>query len=184
MTDREADYNALVQPLEDQMIRTIWRIARDADDAEDAMQEALMTMWRRFDRISAHPNPRALILRICINSACDVLRKKQRVRRTEEDDQLYDDLRDAIKRPCLTPRQALESADLEFEIMAAIEELSPQQSAAVRMRLVERFEYTDIAAALDCTEATARTHVARGRHRLQEVLAHLAPRPFPKAAKA
>ncbi len=184
MINREVEYNELIQPLEDQMIRTIWRIVRDADDADDAMQEALTTMWRRFERISHHPNPRALILRICINSACDVLRRKQRVKRVEEDDQLYDDLRDAIKRPALTPRQALESEDLELEIMTAIEHLSPQQSVAVRLRLVERFDYSDIADVLDCSEATARTHVARGRHRLQEVLAHLAPKPFPKAAEA
>ena len=141
-------------------------------------------MWRRFDRISIHPNPRALILRICINAACDVLRKKQRVKRTEEDDRLYNDLRDAIRHPPLTPRERLESEDLEGEIVQAIDQLSPQQSVAVRMRLVERFEYSDIAEALDCSEATARTHVARGRHRLQEALAHLAPRPFPKAAEA
>lgn len=184
LDNREADYQSLVKPLEDQMIRTIWRIVHDPDDAEDAMQEALATMWRRFDRIGRHPNPRALILRICINAACDVLRRKQRIRKVEERDENFDEVREGVAHPSRTAREMLENEDLESQIRAAIDMLSPQQSVAVRMRLVERFDYGDIAEVLACSEATARTHVARGRHRLQEVLAHLAPKTFPKAVEA
>ena len=41
-------------------------------------QDALLTVWKRWDSIVTHPNPHALILHICLNAAHDVLRCKVR----------------------------------------------------------------------------------------------------------
>ena len=59
-----------------------------------------MFRWKRWQRIRRHLNPRALVLRICINSACDVLRRRHPRRwgrrRTWEDLALHvEDLADA-----------------------------------------------------------------------------------------
>jgi DNA-directed RNA polymerase specialized sigma24 family protein len=43
------------------------------------------------------------------------------------------------------------------------------------MRSLEDMSYLQIAAALGCSEATARTHVARASDRLQVTLARLEP---------
>ena len=51
-----------------------------------------------------------------------------------------------------------------------------QQAAAMLMRAIQGQPYDEIAAALGCTEATARKHVARSRQRLQVLLAHLDPK--------
>jgi len=59
-------------------MRAVWRITPRCNDTEDAFQEALLTAWKRWDRIQTHPNPHALILHICINAAHDVLRRKVR----------------------------------------------------------------------------------------------------------
>ncbi len=171
MSTREEDYERVVKPLENQMVRTIWRIVHDADDADDAMQEALTVMWRKFDRIQRHKNPRALVLRICINSACDVLRRKVRQQRGEN----IDDYRYQLRAPQKNAVDALVHEDQQQEIMEAISQLSRQQSEAILMRLVYHHSYAEIADALECSEATARTHVARGRTRLRELLAHMAP---------
>ena len=45
-------YQRIIQPLEEQMIRSIWRIVRNADDADDVLQDALAVIWKRLDRIS------------------------------------------------------------------------------------------------------------------------------------
>lgn len=175
--DRITRYENVVRPLENQMIRTIWRIAKNADDAEDAMQEALAVIWRKFERITDHQNPRALILRICMNSACDVMRKKARMTRNEQMTEWKLEIKRELKNPGSTVLKRLQLEDLEKEVLIAIEQLSPQQSTAIRMRLLHHDSYEKIANALECTEATARTHVARGRARLQEILAHLKPSP-------
>ncbi len=78
MNDRQREYERLIAPIEDRMMRAVWRISRDPGDAEDAFQEALLTVWKWWDRIRAHPNPHPLVLHICIHAAYDVLRRKVR----------------------------------------------------------------------------------------------------------
>lgn len=171
MSVEERWYEELIAPIEQQMIRSIWRIVRHPDDAEDAMQDALATVWNKLGRIRRHPNPQALILRICINAAYDVLRK--RIRRERHEALTEIDERWLDKKP--RPDEVASGRESESAVMRAIGELSRHQATAVLMRIVQGQSYSDIASALDCTEATARVHVKRGRERLAGLLAHLAP---------
>lgn len=171
MSVEERWYEELIAPLEQQMIRSIWRIVRHPDDADDAMQEALATVWKKLSRVRRHPNPQALILRICINCAYDVLRKRIKRERHEALTEIDDRMRDT--KP--GPSEIASGHESESAVMRAIGELSRHQATAVLMRIVQGQSYGDIAAALDCSEATARVHVKRGRDRLAELLSHLAP---------
>ena len=166
------EYENLIGPIEDQMIRSVWRIARDADDADDAFQQALETIWKRLERIRRHPNPRALILRICVNAAYDVLRKRARRLRREVSDAIPDELPDTS--PSATDRIA--ARESHSEILSAISRLPRSQAQAVLMRFVQELPYCEIAQALGCSEATARRHIANARVRLQEMLGHLTAR--------
>jgi Sigma-70 region 2 len=53
-------YERFIEPIEDRMIRSVWRITRNAQDAEDAMQTALLVMWKRRDRVAGHAAPPAI----------------------------------------------------------------------------------------------------------------------------
>jgi RNA polymerase sigma-70 factor (ECF subfamily) len=153
------------------MIRSIWRIVRNPQDAEDAMQDALLTITKRWDRVSGHPNPQSLVLKICIDAAYSVTRRRIRNRRTGV-------LSDMAGEPACSARSpAEEMAGMEqyIEIVSAIHRLSRQQACAMLMHTVQGQRYEDIAAALGCTEATVRKHVARSRERLRIQLAHLDP---------
>ncbi len=158
-------YEALIRPIEHRMVRTIWRITQDPEDAEEAMQEALSVLWRRWDRVCRHPNPQALILRICINAGYDALRRRARRRKSE---QLQ---RPAGEGTAPSPADALALREQESAVFQAIAQLSRNQAAAVIMRLVHGLPYTDIAESLGCRDATARKHVERGRQRLRRLLA-------------
>lgn len=178
MNSSHGDYDTLIQPIEDRMIRTVWRIVRDPDDADDAFQEALETIWRRLDHVARHPNPHALILRICINCAYDVLRRKSRRERHIALAEISDEM------PASAPSAAEQVASRETreEIYRAIGQLPGKQAEAVLMRFVEDMPYGDIAQALGCREATARKHIARARVKLATALAHLAPSPLREVA--
>jgi DNA-directed RNA polymerase specialized sigma24 family protein len=81
VTDDRTIYNELIAPLEATMMRSIWRIVRKADLAEDSLQDALTVVWKKRHRIRRHPNPPALILKICLDTAYDSLRKLERLKR-------------------------------------------------------------------------------------------------------
>jgi RNA polymerase sigma-70 factor (ECF subfamily) len=170
-----SDYDILVRPIENQMIRSVWRIVRDPNDADDAFQEATTTIWKRLGRIRRHPNPQALILKICTDAANDVLRRRIRHKRAQEHEEAIAGLPD----PAPTATQLLISNETQAEIFEAIGRLSPKQGTAVLMRFVHDLSYREIAQSLGCREATVRKHISRARDRLCRILEHL----LPKSAK-
>jgi RNA polymerase sigma factor (sigma-70 family) len=173
MRTDSTDYDTLVRPIEDQMIRSVWRIVRDPDDAEDAFQEATATIWKRWGRIRRHANPQALILKICTDAARDALRRRVRQGRIQEQENGIAALHD----PAPSAVQHLIGQEAQAEIFQAIGQLSPKQGTAVLMRFVHDLSYRDIAQSLGCREATVRKHITRGRDKLFRLLEHLAPNP-------
>ena len=167
----DGEFERLVQPIEDRMIRTVWRILRNPDDASEAFQDALAKVWQRFRRVRRHPNPHALILRICVNAAYDSLRRRIRGEQ-RVDGQANPDSLPASDPPAW---KALSMEERRTEVLSAVGRLPRRQAEAILMRLAQEQSYADIALALGCSEPTVRTHVARGRARLSEMLAHLAP---------
>ena len=171
MIDQRPEYERLIAPIADRMIRTVWSIVRDPDDAEDAFQDALLTVWKRWGQIQKHPNPHALVLRICIHSAQDMLRRRAgRQKRFEAGA-----LAEAIADPTPSAVQRLAGAEQDSEVLRAIASLSKNQAQAIMMHAVEELPYGAIAAAMECREVTVRKHVARARARLRTLLSHLIP---------
>jgi len=172
MNESQEAYDRILRPIEDRMIQSIWRIVRDSQDAEDALQNALVTVWKRWDRVIQHPCPEALVLKICADAAYDLTRRRVRERKTSESGRgAADELSDMST----SPSEVASSHELHREIIAAIHRLPRQQALAILMRVIQGQSYRDVTAALECNEATARNHVARGRTRLQTLISHLDP---------
>ena len=55
VTDDKAIYDELIAPMEGTMMRSIWRIVRNADLAEDSLQDALTVIWKKRLQIRRHP---------------------------------------------------------------------------------------------------------------------------------
>ena len=170
MAPPENDYEDLIRPIEGPMMHAVWRIVGDANEAEDAFQNALVVIWKQFDRVRRHPNPHALVLRICANEALNALRRVARRRRTGGQP-----LTDDLEGGGLSGLEGLAAGEQRAQVSAAIARLPRRQALAILMRAVEEMSYADIADALGCAEPTARTHVARARLRLRGLLPQFAP---------
>ena len=144
--DSKPCYDTLIRPLEDQMLRSIWRITRVAEDAEDALQESLAIIWKRRARIERHPCPRAIILRICVHCACDVLRA--RLRRGSRETAAIDP--DAFHARDGAVGERLHRQELRDDIFHALVRLPSRQATAVVMRHVLEMSYEEIGDALGC----------------------------------
>ena len=169
VSDDRTIYDELIAPLEAAMMRSIWRVVRNADLAEDCLQDALAAIWKKRFQIRLHPNPQALILKICLNAAYDTLRKLERMR-CQTDLSLVDNA------PALPERGAdrdLEEREIEALVQQAIRKLPRKQALAVMMRLIQEESFEAIAQALDCSEVTVRIHISRGRAQLRKWLSPL-----------
>jgi RNA polymerase sigma-70 factor, ECF subfamily len=177
MNSLDSLYQQIIEPIEDRMIRSVWRITRNAQDAEDAMQNALMAIWKHQHRISRHASPKALILRICVDAACDMARRRGQDRRKIEAHDPADQIVDGAP----LPWEELAQRELSSEILAAVNRLSRCQAVAITLRVFEELPYEQIAAAMNCTEATARKHIERARRHLRVVLAKHEPNRTPRS---
>jgi RNA polymerase sigma factor (sigma-70 family) len=171
MNDRQQEYQRLIAPIEARMMRAVWRVVRDPDDAEDAFQEALLRIWKRWDRICTHPNPHALILQICIHAAHDALRQRMRQGRWLEPVAPPEEIPDTAD----SAIQNISAAEQDDAVFRAIGSLSKNQARAILLHAVEEVPYSAIAEAMDCREATVRKHVARARTKLRVLLSQLIP---------
>ena len=169
VTDDRTIYDELIAPFEVTMMRSIWRVVRNPDLAEDSLQDALAVVWKKRFQIRLHPNPRSLILKICLNTAYDSLRKLKRMQRQTDLSQLGD-----------TPAPLEHGADRDLEkreileqVQMAICRLPRKRALAVMMRLIQEESYEAIAQALNCSEVTARIHISRGRAQLRKWLSPL-----------
>jgi RNA polymerase sigma-70 factor (ECF subfamily) len=168
-TKEKLTYEQLIAPIESQMMRSIWRIVRNHEAAEDTMQIALTIIWKKLDLICRHPNPHAFILKICVNAAYDTLRRRRRVKQSEESMKTQD----FPIGPDSNGLERLEKKNVETEIMEAIRQLPRKQALAVLMRIVQDQSYDSIAQVLNCSEVTVRIQVSRGRTKLRKLLSHL-----------
>lgn len=170
VTSLHGDYDRIVRPIERQMMQSAWRYTQNAEDADDAFQEAIAQILRRMHPIRSHPNPQALILRVCTNVACDIVRR--RLRRVSRERPL------GGEDPATSAGDAaaaLLDSKCRNQVSVAVARLPERQGTAVTMRFLLDCSYEKVATALGCAEATARVHAARGLEKLRDLLADLNP---------
>ena len=161
----DGTYERHIRPMEPRLIAAAWRVLGNEPDAGDALQDALTSIWKHRRELETHANPSAWMLRIVLNAAYDRLRQR-RAQRTEA-------LPANLASTDASPGAALQQRETRAFLLDQIARLSRQQAQAVLLRLVEDLPYNEIAAALGCSEATARVHVQRGRQRLRNRLGDL-----------
>jgi RNA polymerase sigma-70 factor (TIGR02960 family) len=157
-----------------------YRMLASFDDAEDAVQEALLRAWRGRDGLSHGPEYRAWLYRIATNVCLDMLRQRSRqaaAMRTYADVpwlQPYPDLLlDEVSAGDAPADVAIERETIELAFLVALQVLPPRQRAVLIFRDVLGWSAADAAALLGISTAAANSAVQRARLQLRE---HLPPR--------
>jgi RNA polymerase sigma factor (sigma-70 family) len=164
LDDRFAE---LIAPIKSRMFETVWRILRHSQDAEDALQVALMTIWQQRARIESHPVPPALMLKICADAAIDHYRRRR------HDQSEVVSLEESLPSGRPLPVDAAIGQETLEIVLNAISRLSPNQATSIVMRFIQGESDAAIAVALGCGVETVREHLDRGRERLGRMLGRL-----------
>ncbi|KAA0256108.1 RNA polymerase sigma factor [Acidobacteria bacterium ACD] len=163
--EREREFERIVLPLRPRMNRSVWRVVRDADLAEEALQDALEALWRKLHVLRSHPNPEAFVLRVCLDAAHDQLRARIRRRALS-----------ATLGEAVDSTETGEGRAWVGEVLAEVGRLARRQAVALLLHAVEGEPYESVARALGCSEATARVHVQRAREKLRRRFGRDVPR--------
>jgi RNA polymerase sigma-70 factor (ECF subfamily) len=178
-TAREYDESALLERARsgdneavDQLLRRYLkdvyavanRLLGDRDQAEDAAQDALVNALNGLKRFRGEASFRTWLMRITVNSARSIGRRKTR-RREVSLEIVSDAPAEADDAATLATRH-----DEAARAQAALEKLPEKQRMAVGLRVNQGLSYQEIGAVLNCTEGAARVNYHLGVKRLRELV--------------
>lgn len=158
-------FEALVMPHLDAAYNVARWMTRNASDAEDIAQEALLRAFRFFDTFRGEDG-RVWLLTIVRNTYLTWIRRKAPQQNSAEfDERIHTDLEAAI-----TPeRSALQQATSE-DVRRAIEQLPLEFREVILMREIEELSYKEIAAITQAPLGTVMSRLSRGRSMLRHLI--------------
>jgi RNA polymerase sigma-70 factor (ECF subfamily) len=167
--DRQA-LDALLRRHYDRVHAVCRRIAGSSRDADDAAQEAMISIVRGLPRFDGRAQFSTWVYRIATNAALDELRRRRRRPTLVAVD---DEGRQPEAVDPLAERTVEASAD-RLSIDAALSDLPEDFRVAVVLRDVGDLDYAEIAEALDVPVGTVKSRIARGRSQLAAALGNRA----------
>lgn len=156
----------------------LWAVALrttgNREDAADALQDALISAFRRADGFRGDAAVTTWLHRIVVNASLDRLRRRK-VRAAEP---LPDDLEERAARgdvlatsPATDPAVEVVAGERRRQVLAALEQLPPDQKAALVLVDMEGYSVAEAAAVLEAPAGTVKSRCSRGRARLAVLLA-------------
>ncbi|OZC02635.1 RNA polymerase sigma factor [Rubricoccus marinus] len=169
-TSSLAPQDDLVRRHADLVYRVVLNLLRDADEAADAAQEALVKVWRGCAEIP-ETSQRAWCCRVARNCALDHIRRRRSRPQPAHDPQTL--MEPLAETP--SPEEDAESAEFQRELDRALATLDEPYRSIVILREVEGLAYQEVADTLDLPLNTMKVYLHRAKRRLREALVLAAP---------
>jgi RNA polymerase sigma factor (sigma-70 family) len=161
---KSSEFKQTVLPHSTRLYKLAFRLLGNREEAEDAIQEVFMKLWKMRKDLASYQSIEALAVRITRNHCLDQLRKRKTSRSIEDD------------RPAETraeekdPSEVLESSERVNVLNSMINSLGEPQRSLVYFRHIEGKEYEEISALTNMTENAIRVSISRARKQLKEML--------------
>lgn len=151
----------LVQPFRERLFRKACSMLSSPDDAEDALQDALLTSFRGIDRFRGEASIYTWLYRILVNRCTDVLRKRSTDQVDYVDPATFDveDLSDLQKNHELSDHTAY--------LIQQIRSLDARFRELLWMRYFDELSYEEIARVKNLKVGTVKSRLFKARELLK-----------------
>ncbi len=172
--EASAKMEGFLREVETRAFRIAVVSTRDADEALDIVQDAMISLARRYaDRTEEEWRP--LFYRILKNRIRDWQRRRIVRGRVMsffggQESEDYDPVAQAPGPASDNPTEALERSDAMEALEVALGELPQRQREAFMLRNFEGLNVAETATAMGCSDGSVKTHYSRAVHRLREKL--------------
>ncbi|HEY7041404.1 MAG TPA: sigma-70 family RNA polymerase sigma factor [Methylomirabilota bacterium] len=169
-------FDLLVERYQERAYRIAWSIVRDREEAKDCSQDAFIRLHEAAGSFAGQSKFSTWFYRILVNCCLDRQRRRRGWRRLvgwrdrRADDPDEPDPVEQAAAPFSDPADTLDTEQRMTRVWAMVDELSPQQRAAVTLSVREGLATKDIAAVLNVSEATVRVHLHRALSTLRRRL--------------
>jgi RNA polymerase sigma-70 factor (ECF subfamily) len=156
---REIAFHRLVDAHLDRAYRLAAVVLHDPSEAQDAVHDAFLTAWRKFDSLHDRSRLEAWFDRIVVNTCRDRLRHTRRLQ-----------VRDiSAEHDCVVDDGTIGVPD-ELVIRRALCRLKPDDRIVLALRFYRDMKVDDIAAAMGIRPRAATSRLHRALERLRHVL--------------
>ena len=156
------DFGNIWLPYADRFYRVAFHLLESEPDAEDAVQELYLKLWKARGSLGDVSNPAAYGISVLKNICIDRIRK--RTIRQAEPLEKAPPLQDA------PPESRSELKDTLRYLMNEMEKLPQKQRDVLRMRTIEGLEYKEIAQRTGLSQVHIRVLIAQARKTLKSRL--------------
>lgn len=140
------------------------RMLRNSDDAEDAVQEIFVDVWRNADRFDeTKASETTFIAMLARRRLIDKIRYSKR--RLSPDS-----LDDVLLEPFTRADKSLETCVEAEQAAEAMRSLRPEQQQVLRLSIVQGMSHQEIAEATGMPLGTVKTHARRGLLQVRELM--------------
>ena len=158
---KQEEFLSILLPVKDKLYRMAKRLLVSSEEAEDAVQEVFLKLWKGKQQMKDYKNPEAFAMTMTKNYCLDRLKSKQasNLKIVHSNYSNDDNLQKKV--------ELNDGVQLVFKIM---EELPEKQRMILQLRDVEQFEYHEISDMLDMNETAIRVNLSRARKAVRDVL--------------
>lgn len=169
--------------------RRAYRHLGNAADAEDAVQDALLSAYKHLDQFKGQAQMSTWLTAIVTNCARMHLRRRPRQAHMSLDEPFGEEqdytLAERLSGGGPSPEDECERSELHSRLMQFAAQLSPTLRKAFQLRDVEGFSTSEAAHILGVPDGTVKAQVARARAKLARLMrGALNPRPGSDLARS
>lgn len=140
------------------------RLTANADDAQDAVQDAVVNLWQQQSKLENAESVEAYAITAARNAAVDITRRRHPA----------DDIETVVQRDSShDPATLLSIKDRVEHMMEIIDDLPETQRRVILMRDVDGCEYDEIARETGFSLVNVRTLLSRARTTIRKHFANI-----------
>jgi RNA polymerase sigma-70 factor, ECF subfamily len=154
------------------LYRRAYHYVGDPHDAEDAVQDALMSAYKHLDQFKGNARMTTWLTSIVTNSALTKLRRRPRHSHVSLDERLTEEPGYSVSDTIVDARPSPESDCIQSELhgylMKSVCRLSPLLREAVRLHDLAGLSTKEVANILGVPDGTVKARVSRARLKLKQ----------------
>ncbi|MBL7967821.1 MAG: sigma-70 family RNA polymerase sigma factor [Prolixibacteraceae bacterium] len=165
-------FGIFVEKYKKLVYTAIFRLVRDATDAEDIFQDVFLEVYRSIHYLRNESDLAGWLFKIAYNKSISFLRKKNpaRANSTSYEDQKIESQKTYSIVDHQTPSQKLEDQEAEIVLYTAIDRLPEMQKKALLLHKFENYSHKEIGEMMELSISSVESLIYRAKIALRKSL--------------
>jgi RNA polymerase sigma-70 factor (ECF subfamily) len=159
-------YEAIFYKMRDKLYRYALRFVKEAEAAEDVVQDVMYKLWQKRQEADQIENLEAWMMVLTRNRSLDLLRK-------DKGNQVNIDEAYTVSDQAPIPDKQMETADLMSQLNTCLGQLPEKQRTIFHLREIEQMTYEEITVMTGYNLDDVKVSLFRARKHIQRMLSKI-----------